>query len=392
MSPLRVLFVHDVLGDLGGAEANVRASARGLRERGAEVAFLHGPGTGIGEDAFRSIFSTRFSWTEGVGLAWDAARTWGPTVIYIHKLMDVALLKRIAASGLPVAHMVHDHHLFCPRGYRYFPWNRQPCTKRAGYGCALTCAVQRARGGRLPVRLVWPGATLRALEIHRHFACHVVATRYMRDELLLNGFAAQQIEILAPAARPAPKEFVPALDQARVVFAGQLIRGKGCDVLLRALARLVCPDWHCTIIGDGDQRSTLEAQVVELGFQDRITFTGWIPQERLFSEYLHARVGVVPSMWPEPMGGIGIEFQQHGLPVVAFDAGGIRDWLHDGEDGLLVPYADEAGLALALDRVLTDRALAERLGTAGRAGAALRNGHDAYLARLEGLLTKIAAP
>ena len=392
MNPRRVLFVHDVLGDLGGAEANVRTSARGLRERGVEVAFLHGPGTGVGEEAFQSIFSERFPWGDGAAKAWEAAKAWGPTVVYIHKLMEVDLLERIAASGLPVAHMVHDHHLFCPRGYRYFPWNRQPCTKRAGYGCALTCAVQRARGGLFPVRLVWPGATLRALEIHRGFARHVVATRYMRDELLLNGFEASRIDILPPAARPAPEDFVPALDQPQVVFAGQLIRGKGCDVLLRALARLRCPDWICTVIGDGDQRSALEAQVTQLGLQGRVTFTGWIPQDRLFAEYGHARVGVVPSMWPEPMGGIGIEFQQHGLPVVAFDAGGIRDWLHDGEDGLLVPYGDEAGLAVALDRLLADRLLAMRLGTAGRAGAALRHGHADYLARLEGLLTGIAAP
>lgn len=387
MTPLRVLFVHETLGDLGGAEANVRTSARGLKGRGAAVAFLHGPGTGVGEEAFRTSFDRCVSWSGGLAEAWAQARAWGPTVVYIHKLMDLDLLGLIAASGLPVVHMVHDHHLFCPRGYRYFPWNRQPCTRRAGYACALTCAVQRSRGGTLPVRFVWPGATLRAMDLHRGFARHVVATRYMRSELLLNGFDEERIAILPPASRPAPAEFVPALDVPQVVFAGQLIRGKGCDVLLQALGRLRCPDWRCTIIGEGDQHGVLEAQVATLGLSERVTFTGWIPQEQLFAEYRHARVGVVPSMWPEPMGGIGIEFQQHGLPVVAFDAGGIRDWLHDGEDGLLVPYGDEVALATAIDRLLTDRDLAVRMGTAGRAGAAQRHSHDEYLARLEGLLT-----
>ena len=74
-------------------------------------------------------------------------------------------------------------------------------------------------------------------------------------------------------------------------------------------------------------RTQLEALVNNLGLQDRVTFTGWIDQQQLHTYYTNARCGIVPSVWPEPIATIGLEFYAMRLPVVAFDAGGMSDWL-----------------------------------------------------------------
>ena len=86
-----------------------------------------------------------------------------------------------------------------------------------------------------------------------------------------------------------------------------------------------------------------------LGIAERVTFTGWIPQEQLHEAYAHARCAVIPSLWPEPIATVGLELLHHGLPVVGFDAGGIGDWLRHEELGLLVPWNDTRNMAAAID-------------------------------------------
>ena len=67
----------------------------------------------------------------------------------------------------------------------------------------------------------------------------------------------------------------------------------------------------------------------KLKISDRVVFTGRVDHEKLESYYAAARLVVVPSRWPEPFGMVGIEAMARGRPVVAFDTGGIGDWLED---------------------------------------------------------------
>jgi glycosyltransferase involved in cell wall biosynthesis len=387
---LRVLLVHDVLGDLGGAEANVRHAAAGLVARGCAVALLHGKGTGVAEDRCRGLFGATFDWNTGRDAALAAARAWGPQVVYVHKLANLEVLAALVASGLPLVRMVHDHAMYCQREYRYFPWNRQICTRRAGYACALTCGVVRDREGLLPIKLAWPGRKLRELALCRQFRRHIVVTRFMRDELLLHGFDGRRISILPPVPRPARADYTPTYREPLLLFVGQIIRGKGLDVLIGALPRLRTPGWKLLVIGDGGHRATCEREVKRLDLGAQVHFTGWVPQDDLMSHYTTARVGVVPSVWPEPIATIGLEFMQHALPVVAFDVGGMSDWLIDGDNGFLVKAWDLDGLAAAIDRLLGDQALAARMGADGLAKGREQHVYERYLDDLRDLLAREA--
>jgi glycosyltransferase involved in cell wall biosynthesis len=89
-----------------------------------------------------------------------------------------------------------------------------------------------------------------------------------------------------------------------------------------------------------------------------------LPTE-LGSFYHEASVFVMGSLWPEPFGMAGPEAMRYGLPVVAFDAGGIREWLTDGENGFLVAWKNADLFAARLDQLLRDKALARQLGRSG---------------------------
>ena len=387
---MRICFVHDVIGDLGGAEANVRHAATGLAARGHEVALLHGTGTTSGEERFKTLFPMRFDWARNGLEAVAAALASAPDVIYVHKLANMDVLERLVASHIPLVRMVHDHDMYCGRSYRYLPWNRKPCTKTAGWGCLKTCAVVRDRNGILPVKLNWPGDKLRELELCRQFDRQIVVTPFMQNELVQHGFDAKTISILPPVPKPAPADFHADYRDPEVLYVGQLLRGKGVDAMIRALSRCQSTTWRARIIGEGPHRHDCEQLVQQLGLADRVTFTGWIAQEQLHEAYAHARCAVIPSLWPEPIATVGLELLHHGMPVVGFDAGGIEDWLRHEEVGLLVPWNDLTTMAQSIDRLISDKNLAETYGQRGRQIAQQEWVYGNYVRDLEFILDQHA--
>jgi glycosyltransferase involved in cell wall biosynthesis len=96
-------------------------------------------------------------------------------------------------------------------------------------------------------------------------------------------------------------------------------------------------------------------------------------------------VHAVPSRWPEPFGLTATEAMMRGTAVVASDIGGLSESVAHGTTGLRVQAGDESALADALSLVLADRALAERLGDAGRERARAEFTLDGCITRFERL-------
>lgn len=90
----------------------------------------------------------------------------------------------------------------------------------------------------------------------------------------------------------------------------------------------------------------------ELGVSDRVRFTGWVDYQDLASFYAGADVFVFPARWPEAFGDVSVEANSYGLPVVAYDRGGIGSWLDSGRNGLLVAPGDVSKMAEALRYLL----------------------------------------
>jgi glycosyltransferase involved in cell wall biosynthesis len=388
---MKLLFVHDRLGAWGGAETNLFEVAAALRKRGHELALVHGAPTGKAEDAWREVFSTRFAADDPAAVA-AALGQFRPAAVYLHNSPGLAVTAALAAAPVPVVRMVHDHHLFCLRGCRYPAWSRQACTKPLSTACLFPCGgfIQRGAEGGWVIEVARYFEKKRELELHRGFARLLVASEYMREELRRNGFADSQIEIHAPVpSRAAPAEPAARSGQ-RIIFAGQIIRGKGVDVLLESLAHVQRP-FECVILGDGSHRAYCEDLCRRLGLADRVRFAGYVPAAEVDTYYRSATLALFSSVWPEPFGLSGLEALRHGLPVVAFDVGGVREWLEDGVNGLLAPWMNRKEFALRVDRLLGEPALAQRLGEQGRALAADRFNFTRYVDGLEDLFGRMTS-
>ena len=107
--------------------------------------------------------------------------------------------------------------------------------------------------------------------------------------------------------------------------------------------------------------------------------------EAMAEIYREATLVAVPSVWPEPIATIGLEVLRYGLPVVGFDAGGIRDWLRDGETGFLIPWMDVPAMAARIDELLSDKEKAKRLGAQGREFVNRVYAFDPYIQRMKRL-------
>ncbi len=170
---------------------------------------------------------------------------------------------------------------------------------------------------------------------------------------------------------------------------------KGVQHLLRAFDRLCATEMGATLrpqllyMGDGPHLPALRELRDALPARDSITLAGYVPDA---AELLAGcTLCVVPSVWEEAFGLAALEPMARAVPVVASRVGGIPEVLLDGETGLLVPPADERGLATAMARLLADPELRLRLGEAGRRRAAEHFSREAALDAL-GALIEAAFP
>ncbi len=366
-------------------------TARELGKRGHETAILHGPGTGRAEEAWREIFARRYAIDSGFGAARQALEDFRPDVVYVHKMADLGILEALVRSGRPTARMVHDHDIYCMRSYKYNALTREICHRAAGPHCVLPCGafVARNRNGGFPLKWVSYADKKKEIALNREFHRMVVVSRYMRDELLQNGFDPERIEIHAPV----PMLGDPGMSGVErrsnlIIYAGQIIRGKGVDYLLRALARMREP-FECVILGDGSHRAHCEALSRKLKLDKRTRFLGFIPQEELKRHYAAGAIFALPSVWPEPFATVGMEVMRYGLPVVAFDVGGISDWLVDNCNGFLVPARDHRAFAGRLEQLLREPELARAMGRRALEMVNERFSFSAYLQNLEGMFAKL---
>jgi len=194
----------------------------------------------------------------------------------------------------------------------------------------------------------------------RRYDAIVTHSDHMVKEFVTHGLSPRQVGFVTRPARMTERRVSDI--SWRLLFAGRMDRLKGGHVLLEALPQVrtgLDRDVQLTFAGDGPERSNLEGQagrIGGIGSGIQVTFSGWVEPVRLDALMAEADLLVVPSLWPEPFGSVGLSACHHGLPAVAFTVGGIPDWLTEGVNGCLAPgdppMAD--GLAQAILRCLSD--------------------------------------
>ncbi len=313
----------------------------------------------------------------------EAVREIGPDVIHLHNVTHPEIVER-APELAPSVSFVHDHTPFCPGLNKEYadgglcdrPMGHYCLERYQGEGCLC---LQTPDVGLVASRIL---RTRRLLRAHARLGGVVVASEYMRLELERAGVATELISVAPPYAAPRAGP-PPSATGRRVAMIGRMVHpDKGVEPLLDALAAVSSP-FEARLIGEGPHRARFEAYRDDKGLREAVAFLGGVPHSRVEAELDGSRLVVLPSMWNEPFGIVGLEAMARGRPVVAFDVGGVRQWLEPETTGLLVPRGDSAALAAAVERVLNDDDLADRLGLASLGSVAERFTERAHLEALD---------
>jgi starch synthase len=191
------------------------------------------------------------------------------------------------------------------------------------------------------------------------------------------------------------RKFAPNFDQMPLakygikapfaLFVGRITRQKGLAHLLRAW-RHVSPDYSLVLAAGSPDEPAIGAEVESLieelsGERGNIVWIKeMLPHEELTSLLTHAQAFLCPSIY-EPLGIVNLEAMACETAVVASKVGGIPEVVVDGETGLLIDYLDnselfESNFASAINYVMSDTSLANKLGEAGRVRAIAEFGWD----------------
>jgi len=143
---------------------------------------------------------------------------------------------------------------------------------------------------------------------------------------------------------------------------------------LKGLGRLIAmfdgikdrlPEWDLVVVGDGEDRALLEAQVTQAGLSDRVIFPGWVAD--IGAVFRGGDLFVFPSV-SEGFALVLAEAMACGLPCLSYDCKvGPAEIIRDGVDGVLVPVGDESAFSGAMLRLATDEAERRRLADNGSA-------------------------
>jgi glycosyltransferase involved in cell wall biosynthesis len=369
---MRILFVNHLCGYFGGVEQYIADVARGLTEKGNEVFLAYGNQTDRNPQQYSELFHSVFRvkemakpGPENTNDFAEVVRKVAPDIIFAHKLEKIDFLLKYR-DRLPVFVMIHDHSLCCPRQHKYFFWNRRICNLPFGWHCFLDLAfLERNPKSRFKFSLKNIFSAFSEMKKYRQLQNLIVGSRAMHEELLKNGFKHEQIIIQPPVVNLPVRDYSPPPDRPEILFVGQLIKGKGVDLLIEALS-LVKRDFHLKIVGDGNAAPELRDMVEKKGLADKIELCGWIDRDKLAEFYRNCLFTVVPSRWPEPFGMVGLEAMSFGRACIAFRVGGIPDWLEDGVTGYLIEPQDCLQMTEKINFLLENPETVKNLGQNGR--------------------------
>ncbi len=330
-----ILYIGNFNGIVGGIERYMQQSAVLLRQNGFSVHYLYMEKGGREQEKFADSFDS----VQQFSIANKKFET--SDMVILHNIIAVEFLQYLPVEK--TFFFAHDHNIYCQRHHYYTPIGRVNCHRKYDKFVCKLCSLGRNAAPPLAEYRKFPA---------------LVLSDFMAANLRKNGF--EKVFKLPAFIKTAESktEFMPD-GILRILFLGQLIRGKGADLMLKSLAELEIP-FECTIAGDGKDRRMLEKTVEKFKLCDKVHFSGFVSDmENLWK---NCDLFCFPIRWQEPFGLVGLEAMAHGVPIVSFDTGGVREWLADCANGLLAAERDCAALAEILKKSAENPAELERMG------------------------------
>jgi len=365
---MKILQVCEYYQYLGGTEQYIIDVSKQLESLGHKVAIVYGIET---EHTLKSSYEKYFfpSITKSEKLDKDTEKNLlsiikeqKPDIIYAHNVENFYIIERLSTMK-PLLRFVHDHRIFCPKGDKILNSQDRICE----YPCGLHCFINAYLNRCLP-RNPYSSITrirkkIKELKINRKIKI-IVASHYMKNCLLQNGFLSNNVEVL-PYYCDDHDNCKDVIFDDFILFVGRICKQKGLQFLIQSMKKLP-QKLKLVVIGDGHYLPEIKLLVKNFGLENRINILGSLLNEEIGQYYKKCLAVIMPSIWTEPFGIVGIEAMSYGKPVIAFNVGGISEWLKDGENGFLVERGNISQLVEKIQVILNDKELCKKMGKNAR--------------------------
>ncbi|MGB3082596.1 MAG: glycosyltransferase family 4 protein [Candidatus Omnitrophota bacterium] len=382
---MKILFANRYINELGGIEQYIEDVASRLKEKGHHTGIVHWD---------ESKGAPHFNEAHRISAIWDneldidgktldrldeVLKEFSPDIVYLHAVENKKVIDYFAGKARTVRY-VHGYKTIDPDGKMLLYNPIEESSYPLSPACFLRAFTRRCMP-RSPIKGI--KAYMRArgsLEATKRLDDIIVASDRMKRMLVKNGVEEGKITILPYFVSYQPTEDA-AFDKNRILFAGRIVEAKGLDMLLEVLS-LVKEDFILDVAGTGPAEEACRKKAKDLGLLGKVRFLGWVEHEEVADLYRKCAFLALPSIWPEPFGICGIEAAFFGKPAVAFNVGGISDWLIDGETGFLAePYRKEE-MAEKISNLLNDPEKAREMGKKAKARAVQKYNPDLHLEKL----------
>jgi len=357
-----LIYTHAFAPKVGGVETLVLSLAKGLADRAAAcgesleltvVTPTLPDGFADQPLAFRVIRRPSF---------WQLMRLLrGADVVHLAGPSFVPLVMALAL-GKPVVVEHHGFQTICPNGLLFYEPTKSPCPghfmARRHAEC-LRCNVGQGKWRSLKMWLF----TFPRRWLCRQVTRNIAPTCWLSELLKLPRTTTVLHGVANHSSSAAPQSPQPPLAFA---FLGRLVSTKGAHILLQAAQRLKERGlkFRVRIIGEGPERSRLEAQAEALQLKDDVAFLGYLPSAKLDETLAEAVAIVTPSLGGEVFGLVVAENMMNGRLLIVSDIGALAEVV--GDAGLRFPPGDVKRLADCMQKVLESPELVGELGRKAR--------------------------
>ena len=306
-------------------------------------------------------------------------REFRPDVAHVRNIyhhLTPSILWELKAQGIPVLYHLNDFNLLCPsynmvskgeacercKGGAFWHALRSNCYPGMGARIALTAEAYAHQ---------WINSYQKCVDLF------LAPSRFVRDKFVEHGWDGCRFRELPHFQRA--HELVQAVPDAPLLYCGRLSPEKGVDDLLRAIQHT--PELRLVIAGDGPHKDELQKLQADLHLSN-VEFVGHVSAEGRDRLIRRSRFTVLPSHAYETLGKTILESYAEWRAVVASDLGSRREFVRDGETGLLYRCGDVNQLVQSIRMLAADPEMSDRMGRAGWEFVRERHspeGHDAAL-------------
>ena len=347
---MRVLVLHNRYRQPGGEDRVVASEVEMLRFYGVDVEVFEADNHANG---LRLLADSAWS-GEMYEKVRAACHRFRPDVAHLHNFwmaLTPSAIDACRSAGVPLVQTLHNFRLLCVNAL--FLRDGQMCTSCLGKapwrGIVHRCYNHSAVASAAVANMI---ESNRRRDTWSNVDAFITPSWHARSLFLAAGFDAERISVKPNFIQdPGPADAPPSSSQT-IVYAGRLSPEKGLRTLASAWKNV--SSGELLVIGDGEERETLAVP--------RVTFAGTRDNTAVIHAIQSARALVLPSLCFETFGNAIAEAYACGRPVIVSDIGALSEIVHQGSTGLKVEPGNAAQLSASLTEILSDDALADRMG------------------------------